>query len=83
MFADDTNLTAAGETLSEVERRANEDLRNVRNCLSGNKLNLNIAKAEYVLIKSRHRIDNQDVQPSIKIDKQPVKRVKHTKVLGV
>ena len=26
MFADDTSLTAAGETLNEVEKRANEDL---------------------------------------------------------
>ena len=69
--------------MSEVERRANEYLRNVRNWLSANKLNLNIAKTEYVLIGSRHRIDNLDVQPSIKIDKQPGKRVKHTKVLGV
>ena len=46
MFADDTSLTAAGETLSEVEKRANEDLRNVHNWLSANKLNLNIAKTE-------------------------------------
>ena len=47
MFADDTSLTAAGETLNEVEKRANEDLKNVRNWLSANKLNLNIAKTEY------------------------------------
>ena len=83
MFADDTSLTAAGETLSEVEKRANEDLKNVRNWLSANKLNLNIAKTEYVLIGSRYRINSLDVQPSINIDKQSVKRVKHTTVLGV
>jgi hypothetical protein len=29
MFADSTSLTAAGETLNEVEKRANEDLKNV------------------------------------------------------
>ncbi len=52
MFADDTTLTAAGETLSEVGRWADEDLRNVRNWLSANKLNLNISKTEYVLIGS-------------------------------
>jgi hypothetical protein len=78
MFADDTSLTAAGETLNEVEKRANEDLKNVRNWLSANKLNLNIAKTEYVLIGSRYRINSSDVQPSINIDKQSVKRVKHT-----
>ena len=83
MFADDTSLTAAGETLNEVEKRANEDLKNVRNWLSANKLNLNIAKTEYVLIGSRYRINSLDVQPSINIDKQSVKRVKHTKVLGI
>ena len=83
MFADDTSLTAAAETLSEVEKRANEDLRNVHNWLSANKLNLNIAKTEYVLIGSRHRINSLDIQPSINIDKQSVKRVKHSKVLGV
>ena len=48
-----------------------------------NKLNLNIAKTEYVLIGSRHRINSLDIQPSINIDKQSVKRVKHSKVLGV
>ena len=58
MFADDTSLTAAGETLGEVERRVNEDLSNVHNWLSANRLNLNIAKTEYVLIGSRHRINN-------------------------
>ena len=78
MFADDTSLTAAGETLNEVEKRANEDLKNVRNWLSANKLNLNIAKTEYVLIGSRYRINSSDVQPSINIDKQSVKRDKHT-----
>ena len=58
MFANDTSLTAAGETLNEVEKRANEDLKNVRNWLSANKLNLNIAKTEYVLIGSRYRINS-------------------------
>ena len=67
MFADDTSLTAAGETLNEVEKRANEDLKNVRNWLSG----------------SRYRLNSLDVQPSINIDKQSVKRVKHTTVLAV
>ena len=38
MFADNNSLTAAGETLSEVEKRANKDLRNVHNWLSANKL---------------------------------------------
>ena len=82
-FADDTSLTAVGETLSEVKKRANKDLRNVHNWLSANKLNLNIAKTEYVLVGSRQRINSLDIQPSINIDKQSVKRVKHSEVFGV
>ena len=83
MFTDDTSLTAAGETLDEVERRVNEDLRSVHNWLSANTLNLNIV-TEYVLIGSRHRIDSLIIQPSINIDQelQPVRRVKHSNVLG-
>ena len=64
MFADDTNLTAVGKTLGEAEERAGVDLRNVQKWLSLNKLSLNIAKTEYILIASRHKINTIDVQPS-------------------
>ena len=76
-------FTAAAETYisSEGERGANEDLSNVHSWLSANRLNLNVAKTVYVLTGSRH--DSLNIQPSINIDKQPVKRVKHAKVLGV
>ena len=50
MLADDTNLTAVGETLGEAEERVGVDLRNVQKWLSLNKLSLNIAKTEYILI---------------------------------
>ena len=42
--------------------------------MSSNKLSLNIAKTEYILI---------DVQPTVKIDARPIKKVKCTKLLGV
>ena len=43
---------------------------------------MSIAKTEYVLIGSRQRINSLDIQLSINIDTQSVKRVKHSKVLG-
>ena len=61
-FADDTSLTAVGETVDEVEERANEDLVNVRRWLCAKKLSLNIAKTEYVLIGSRYKINKTDIQ---------------------
>ena len=83
MFADDTNLTAVGETMGEVEERAGVDMRNVRKWLGANKLSLNIAKTEYTLIGSRHKTNNIDTQRGVKIDNQMIKKVKNTKVLGV
>ena len=83
MFADDTNLTAVGETLGGAEERSGLDLRNVQKWLSLNKLSLNLAKTEYILIASRHKINIIDVQSTVKINSQHIKRVKCTKVLAV
>ena len=83
MFADDTSLTAVGKTLNEAEEIANKDLKNVKVWLSSNKLSLNIAKTEYILIGSRPKINSMDVQLTVKIDTCPIKRVKCAKVLGV
>ena len=83
MFADDTSLTAAGKTFNEAEEIANKDLKNVKAWLSSNKLSLNIAKMEYLLIGSRPKIKRMDVQPTVKIDTCPIKRVKCAKMLGV
>ena len=79
------HLTAVGETLGETEERAGFDLRNVQKWLSLNKLSLNIAKTGYVLIASRHKINRSriDVQLTVKINSQHIKKVKCTKVLGV
>ena len=83
LFANYTSLTAVGETLDKVEERANEDLMNVRKWHCVNKLSLNIAKSKHALIGSRYKINKTDVQPRVKIGSHSIKRVKHTKVLGV
>lgn len=83
MFADDTNLTAVGETLGEAEEKADIDLRNVQKWLSLNKLSLNIVKTEYIMIASRHKINRIDIEPTVRINSQHIKRVKCTEVLGV
>ena len=62
-----------GETLDEVQKRANEDLINVQKWLSANKLSLNIAKTEYILIGSRYKLNDTDVQPRVKINGKSIK----------
>ena len=83
LFADDTNLTVAGESVELVERAMNRDLENVKTWLLANKLSLNVAKTEFLLIGSRHNIRNLDVQPDLRIGQHPLKQVTHSRVLGV
>ena len=56
MFADDTSLTAYGKSIEEIELGLNEDLEKSRLWLQANKLSLNVAKKEYMLIGSRQRL---------------------------
>jgi 2-hydroxy-3-keto-5-methylthiopentenyl-1-phosphate phosphatase len=57
LFADDTNLTAAGESINDVEAAMNSDLEYLKKWLIANKLSLNVAKTECIslhLVNSRH-----------------------------
>ena len=58
MFADDTNLTASANSLTDLEAAANSDLENLRKWLIANRLSLNVAKTEFMLIGSKPMIKN-------------------------
>ena len=83
MFADNTSLTAYGKSIEEIELRLNEDLGKIRLWLQANKLSLNVAKTEYMLIGSRQRLAKLPLEPNICIGSDPIKRVRDTKILGV
>ena len=83
MFADDTNITAAGKSINETEKFLNLDLNCIKTWLSANKISLNIAKTEYVLIGPRNRISSLEYEPNVVIGNDVAKRVQSTKVLGV
>ena len=83
MFADDTNLTYASNNIHEINHNLNEDLANVSEWLSANKLTLNQTKTEFMLIGSRQRINTFQSTPLLVINNVPVKQVSHTKSLGV
>ena len=83
MFADDTTLTVPGESVLDAEVAINHDLANIKQWLSANKLPLNLVKTEYLLIGSRHNINNLSHAPKVHVGDIPIKRVKETKALGV
>ena len=83
MFADDTTLTASGESVLDAEVAINDDLANIKQWLSANKLSLNLVKTEYLLIGSRHNINNLFHAPKVHVGDIPIERLKETKALGV
>ena len=56
LFADDTNLTASANCMTDLEAAVNSDLENLRKWLIANKLRLNVAKTEFILIGSKSMI---------------------------
>ncbi|CAB4036019.1 Hypothetical predicted protein, partial [Paramuricea clavata] len=81
VFADDTNLTAAGESINDVEAAMNSDL---EKWLIANKLSLNVTKTEIILIGSKPMIKSiSNRQPNIIIENKPIKQVYDCKTLGV
>ena len=83
LFADDTNLTVAGESIEEVELAMSNDLHCVHKWMLANKLSLNSSKTEFLLIGSNHRLKNLINQPNIKIDQDKIKQVHYSRLLGV
>ena len=59
MFADDTNLTLSVKTLTEIKLALAPELNNLSCWLKANKLSLNVAKTELMIIGSRQRLSVQ------------------------
>ena len=84
MFANDTNITVPGCTFAELEQATNFELTNVYSWLKANKLSLNIAKTESMVIESRQTFLAENCSElHIQLDNQPVSRVEHAKSLGL
>ena len=83
MFADDTNLTASGNTITELHNKLNNDLENIHQWLLANKLTLNTSKTEYMMVGSRQKLGKGEDDTHIKLGDNKIKKVKETKTLGV
>ena len=85
MYADDTNITFHSHDLSELEDAMNAELINLNTWLQSNKLSLNIAKTELMVIGSRQRLatfsETNDL--NVFVDNEKIKKVQSTKSLGL
>ena len=85
LFADDTNLTASGVSVTDLKAAVNSDLENLRKWLiANNKLSLNVAKTEFMLIGLIQMVKNtSNFQPNVVIENKRIKQVHECKTLGV
>ena len=68
MFADDTNISIAANSVTELEQIINSELKNLHQWLLANRLSLNVAKTEFMIIGSRQRLlvhDNELIRIEI------------------
>ena len=80
MFADDTNITVAAVSLTEVENKINLDLGNLNRWLVANRLSLSVTKTEFMVIGSHQRVRTSGNE---EINGKSITRVHKVKSLGL
>ena len=80
-FADDTNLLINNNSLKQLKKRLNFDLRQLSNWLKANKISLNCSKTEYIIFRHPNKPINYDLK--IKINGKRLVPSKCVKYLGI
>ena len=84
MYADDTNVTFSAATIPYLESQINSDLKYIDRWLKANKLSLNVAKTEFMVISSRQKLQPlTDYIMNIHIDGVPINQTNQSKSLGL
>lgn len=84
LFADDTTIYFSDKNVKNAIETMNIELYKLKEWLLSNKLTLNITKTKYVIFKSYTKIiPHSDELPLVKINNEPLEKVKTFKFLGV
>ena len=84
MYADDTNVTFSAATIPDLESQINSDLKYINRWLKANKLSLNVAKTEFMVISSRQKLQSlNDYTMNIHINGVPINQSNQSKSLGL
>ena len=86
MYADDTSLCFQSKDLSRIHEALNEDLSRLNAWLISNKLSLNVAKTQSVLVSTRatrKALDKSNQNLQVKINETEHEIVSKIKYLGV
>ena len=80
-FADDTNMLYTSNSLKDINRNVNCDLRHIVEWLRANKISLNSGKTELVLLRSKNNEITKNMNFSI--SEQKINILCKTKYLGL
>ena len=75
--------TSADVDVNSIQLKLNHDLGNLNKWLISNKLTLNTAKTEFMLIGSRQKLSMLSSQPELSTDNVPIEKVTSVKLLGI
>ena len=82
MYADDTNVTFSAVSIPDLESQINSELKYIDRWLKANKLSLNVAKTEFMVISSRQKLQFlNDYTMNIHIDSVPINQSNRSKSL--
>ena len=76
-------MTHTSLMMNSIQLNLNHDLGNLNKWLISNKLTLNTAKTEFMLIGSRKKLSTLSSQPELSIDNVPIEKVTSVKSLGI
>ena len=77
IFADDTNIYYDSDTIEDLTKKVNNELKYVKRWLDANKLSLNISKTNYIIFHSY--ADSIPLNTVIKIGKKHIAKVKYVR----
>jgi hypothetical protein len=84
MYADDTNVTFAASNMIDLESQINSELKSINLWLRANKLSLNVAKTEFMVISSRQKLQSfNDNTININVDGFKINQTNQSKALGL
>ena len=80
MFADDTNISIPGRTLADLQPLIKSELVNLNCWLRVNKLSLNVAQTEFMIVGSRQRLlAESNTEICVELENHRIEGVVHTK----
>ena len=78
-FADDTNILYASNSLKDINRKINHDLKSIAEWLKANKIPLNSGKIELVIVRSKDKKITKNM--NFRISGQKINMISETKYL--